>query len=110
MDAKALRIVIGARSRSAHNLLERQAATLLVVEPEGTYYVNARAADGPFPVAGFPDLGLFLLTVEDVLEDSPAEWEGSMRITATLTYAPVPSLDEPWSRATLAALAHGPAR
>lgn len=107
VDPKTIRIVIGTRSRSAKNLLERQVATLLIVEPERTVYVKARATDGPHPVAGLPDSGLFVLTVEEALEDAPAEWEGGMRITGGMTYAPVPSLDEPWAKATLAALAAG---
>jgi hypothetical protein len=108
MDPKTIRVVIGARSRSAKNLLERQAATLLLVEPERTVYVKARASDGPYPVTGLADFGLFVLSVEDVLEDAAAEWEGGMRITGGVTYAPVPSLDEPWARATLEALARHP--
>jgi len=104
---KTIRIVIGARSRSARNLLERQTATLLLVEPERTFYVKVRAAEGPHPVPGLPDAGLFSLTVEDVLEDGPAEWEAGMRITGAATYAPAPSLDEPWAKATLEALAQG---
>lgn len=108
MDPKTIRVVMGARSRSAKNLLERQAATLLLVEPERTVYVKARATDGPYPVAGLADFGLFVLSVEDVLEDAAAEWEGGMRITGGVTYSPVPSLDEPWARGTLEALARHP--
>lgn len=108
VDPKTIRIVIGARSRSARNLLERQAATLLIVEPERTVYVKARATDGPHPVSGLPDFGLFALTVEDILEDAPAEWEGGMRIMGGVTYAPIPSLDEAWAKATLEALARVP--
>lgn len=107
-DPKTIRIVIGARSRSARNLLERQTATLLIVEPERTVYVKARATDGPHPVSGLLDFGLFVLTVEEVLEDAPAEWETGMRITGGMTYAPVPSLDEPWAKATLKALTGEP--
>jgi len=102
---KTIRIVIGARSGSAKNLLERQAATVLIIEPERTVYVKARATDGPYPVAGLPDSGLFVLTVEAVLEDAPADWEGGIRITSAVTYAPAPALDEPWAKATLEALA-----
>lgn len=104
-DSRTIRIVIGARSRSSRNLLERQAGTLLVVEPEQTFYVKARASDGPHQVAGLLDFGLFVLSVEDVLEDAPGEWEASTRITGGIRYAPVQSLDEPWVQATLAALA-----
>jgi hypothetical protein len=111
-DARSVGIVILARSRSARNLLERGTATLIVVEPDAAVYVKLRAVDGPLPVAGGEafDLGYFLLAVEDVLEDAAADWEGGMRITGAITYAPVPSLEEPWARATLAALAAPRAR
>jgi hypothetical protein len=108
VDPKTIRVVIGWRSRSARNLLERQIATFLLIEPERTVYVKARATEGPRPVAGLQDFALFGLTVEDVLEDAPAEWEGGMRITGGVTFAPLPSLDEPWARATLEALAGSP--
>src|SRR5439155_1520216 len=55
-------------------------------------------------------LGYFLLGVEDVLEDVAAGWEGGMRITSAVTYAPPPALDAAWARATLAALAAPRAR
>ena len=73
---------------------------------------GARALDGPLPVPGGEALGLgyFLLAVDDVLEDAAAEWEGGMRITGAVTYAPAPTLEEPWARATLAALAAPRAR
>jgi hypothetical protein len=104
-DPKTVRIVIGAGSRSARNLLERRAATLLIVEPERTVYVKTRVTEGPYPIAGLPALSLFRLTVEEVLEDAPADWETGMRITGSLTYAQVPSLDQPWVRTILDALA-----
>jgi hypothetical protein len=111
-DARSVGIVILARSRSARNLLERGTATLIVVEPDLAVYVKLRAVDGPLPVPGGEafELGYFLLAVEDVLEDAAAEWEGGMRIVGALAYAPAPSLDEPWARATLAALAAPRAR
>jgi hypothetical protein len=75
-------------------------------------YVKTRALDGPLAVPGGEAFGLgyFLLAVEDVLEDAAAEWEGGMAITVGIQYRPVPSLDEPWARATLAALAAPRAR
>ena len=111
-DAGTLGLVILGRSRSARNLAERSTGTLIVVEPEATFYVKLRAVDGPLPVPGGEpfELGYFLLAVEDVLEDAAAEWEGGMRITGAITYAPVPSLEEPWARATLQALATPRAR
>jgi hypothetical protein len=111
-DAGSLGLVMLARSRSARNLAERGTGTLIVVEPDVAIYVKLRAVDGPLPVPGGEafELGYFLLAVEDVLEDAAAEWEGGMRITGAITYAPPPTLDEPWARATLAALASPRAR
>ena len=111
-DAGSLGLVILARSRSARNLAERGTGTLVVVEPDATFYVKLRAVDGPLPVPGGEafELGYFLLGVEEVLEDAAAEWEGGMRITGAITYAPTPTLEEPWARATLAGLAEPRAR
>jgi hypothetical protein len=111
-DTRTVGLVIGARTRSASNLATRGAATLMVIEPDVTVYVKLRAVDGPLPVAGAGEYGLgyFLLEVDEVLEDAAADWEGGMRITSGLRYAPAPTLDEPWARATLAALAEPRAR
>jgi hypothetical protein len=106
-DPRTIRIVIGTASRSARNLTDRRVATLLLVEPERTVYVKARARTGPLPLEDLPACGLFVLEVEDVLEDAPAEWEGGLRISGGLRYAPAPSLDEPRARATLKALTQG---
>src|SRR5712691_8605814 len=64
-DAGTLGIVIGARSRSATNLVERGKGTLLVVEPDVSVYVKLAAVDGPLPVAAVDglELGYFLLAV-----------------------------------------------
>lgn len=105
VDARTLRVVLGAGSRSAENLAARHLATLLLVEPEQTLYVKLRAAAAPRPVPGLPDAVLVVLEVEDVLLDHPAEWEAGTRLTDGIRYAPVPSLDEPRARATLRALA-----
>jgi hypothetical protein len=111
-DTRTVGLVIGARTRSARNLTERGAATLLAIEADVTVYVKLRAVDGPLPVAGAGEhgLGYFLLEVDEVLEDAAADWEGGMRITSGIRYAPAPTLDEPWARATLAALAEPRAR
>ena len=110
-DTGTVGLVIGARTRSAGNLVERGAGTLLVIESDMTVYVKLRTVDGPLDVSGAGDaLGYFLLAVEEVLEDAAADWEGGMGITSPIRYAPAPSLDEPWARATLAALAEPRAR
>jgi hypothetical protein len=111
-DPGTLGMVILGRSRSARNLAERTVGTIVLVEPDITVYVKTRAVDGPLPVAGGEEYGLgyFLLGVEEVLEDAAADWEGGMRITAAIQYRPAPTLEEPWAKATLAALAEPRAR
>lgn len=105
-DPGTLGLVIQAGSTTARNLAEREACTLLIVEPGAVLYVKTRAVDGPLEVADDAGLGLgyFLLAVEEVLEDAPAEWEGGLRITSAIEYRPVPALEAPAVRATLAAL------
>jgi hypothetical protein len=109
-DPGTLGLVIQSRSRSARNLSARGVGTLIVAEPDGVFSVKCRALDGPLPVAGAEDLGYFLLAVEDVLEDAPADWEGGLRLIQPLAYAPAPDLGAPRVRATLAALAAPRAR
>lgn len=101
VSATGIRVVVGAGSGTARNLEARGAATLLIAEPDVTIYVKCRAAGAPLIVG---ELARFDLRVEDVLEDVAAEGEEGARITGGVTYAPVPSLDSDWARATLAAL------
>ena len=100
-EPAVIRLVIGASARTGRNLDERGACTLLFVEADRTVYVKCRTAGRRF-TAG--ELARFDLAVEDVLEDSPADWETGIRITGGITFAPAPALDAPWSKATLAAL------
>ena len=111
-DPGTMGLVIQARSGSARNLAERGVGTLIVVEPGAVAYVKVRALDGPLPVAGGEAIGLgyFLLEVEEVLEDTAADWEAGMQITGPVQYRPAPTLDEPWARVTLEALAAPRAR
>jgi hypothetical protein len=101
VDARTLRLAIGARSGSARNLAERGVATLLLVEPERVVYIKSRAAGPPRAVGR---LARFTLAIEDVLEDAPDEAEGGVKIVSGITYAPAPALDDPWAREVLAAL------
>ena len=101
VDSRTLRLAIGAGSRSARNLEERRVGTLLVIEPERIVYIKGRA---PAPPLRAGRLARFDLAVEDVLEDSPEEAEGAVRITSGISYAPVPSLDDAWAREVFAVL------
>jgi hypothetical protein len=104
VDARTLRLAIAAPSRSARNLEERGVGTLLLVEPTLTIYIKCRAMGAPLRQGR---LARFSLAVEDVLEDAPTAEEGDVRITGGITYAPKPSLEEPWAKAVLAALRAG---
>jgi len=104
-DSGTVGLVIQARSASARNLVERAVASLLILEPDAIVYVKMRLVDGPLDVAGADALGYFLLEIEDVLEDAPADWEGGVHITGSVRYTPLPALGDAWARATLAALA-----
>ena len=111
-DAVTIGLVMLGTSRSATNLVERHTGTLLVIEPDVVAYVKLCAVNGPLPVAGGADwgLGYFLMNVEEVIEDSAADWEAGMRIIEGMRYAPPPTLEEPWAKATLGALATPPTR
>ena len=104
VEPGAIRLAVGAGGSAARNLAERGAATLLIVEPERTVYVKGRAAGPPLEA---PPLARFTLRVEDVLEDSAAEWEGGARIVAGIGYAPILGLDSPQVRQTMALLRRG---
>jgi hypothetical protein len=101
VDARTIRLAIGAQSRSARNLEERAVGTLLMIEPERTIYIKCRATGPPLRLGR---LVRFSLTVEDVLEDSPEAAEGHVRIVSGITYGPPPSLDDAWAKEVLAAL------
>jgi len=109
-DATTVGLVIHADSGSARNLAARDVATLIIVEPDLVAYVKLRRLDGPLAVVEDARLVYMLLAVEEVREDTATAEEGGARIVAGPRYAPVPALDSPWARVTLAAVATPRAR
>ena len=101
VDPKNLRVAIGLRSRSASNLQSRRVATFLLVDPERIVYLKCRAGAPPRVFSG---LARFDITVEDVLEDTPEEAEGSVRVTSGINYSPPHRLESRWAKEVLAAL------
>jgi hypothetical protein len=101
VDPKTLRLAINMRSRSASNLQSRRVATFLLVEPRRIVYLKCRAGAPPRVFSG---LARFDIAVEDVLEDTPEEAEGSVRIASGITYAPPHRLESRWAKEVLAAL------
>jgi Pyridoxamine 5'-phosphate oxidase len=105
LDAGSLALVVAAGSRSARNLTDRGRASLLLVEPDLVFYVKASVVDGPLDVDEQPELALFVLAVEEVLEDSATGREAGTQIVSGIRYGPPPALHEPWVGAIRAALA-----
>ena len=101
VDPKTVRLAINMRSRSASNLQSRRVATFLFVEPERIVYLKGRAGAPPRVFSG---LARFDITVEDVLEDTPEEAEGRVRLTSGITYGPPPRLESRWAKEVLVAL------
>jgi hypothetical protein len=109
-DAGTVGLVIHAGTASADNLGAREVATLALIEADVVAYVKLRRVDGPLRVDEEPRLVYFLLAVEEVREDTTTAAEAGARIVTGACYAPIPALDAPWIRATLAALATPRAR
>ena len=101
VDPKNVRLAINLRSRSASNLQSRRVTTFLLVDPERIVYIKCRAGAPP---RVFNGLARFDIVVEDVLEDTPDEAEGSVRITSGISYAPPHRLESRWAKEVLAAL------
>jgi hypothetical protein len=101
IDPKSLRLAINMRSRSASNLQSRRVATFILVDPERIVYLKCRAGAPPRVFSG---LARFDIAIEDVLEDTPEEAEGSVRVTSGITYAPPHRLESRWAKEVLAAL------
>ena len=109
-DAGSVGLVIQAGSDSARNLGTRNVATLVIVDADIVAYVKLTRLDGPLAVVEDARLSYFMLSVEEVREDTATEEEAGARIVAGLRYAPAPALDSAWARITLAALATPRAR
>ena len=109
-DTATVGLVVHAGTGSTRNLAARDVATLVIVEADVVAYIKLRRVDGPLPVVEDPRLAYFLLAVEEVREDAAGAHESDARIVAAARYAPVPALDSPWARVTLAALATPRAR
>ena len=108
-DTGTIGLVIQAGTSSTANLATRDVAALVIVEADVVAYVKLRRVDGPLEVTEDPRLVYFLLAVEELREDTASAEEGA-RIVSGPRYAPVPSLDSPWARTTLAALTRPRAR
>jgi flavin reductase (DIM6/NTAB) family NADH-FMN oxidoreductase RutF len=98
LDARTLRVVVGAASGSAANLAARGAATLIVADAGLVAYVKCRAAVPP-RVAG--TLARFELRVEDVKLDAASAEEGGAQVTHGIGFAPPTPLDGDWAGAVM---------
>lgn len=69
-DDRSLRAAVYGDSRTARHLRSQGRMTLLFVDPDGVYYVKARAAGVESAHATAPGVAVFELSVVDVLADA----------------------------------------
>ena len=85
-DRSNLRIAPWSTSTAAKNLRRAGKATLIVVEEEIAYYLQASATELAAELPGFPGMAKFNLHVESILEDKALDYEGAARITTGVRY------------------------
>lgn len=68
-DAERLRFCLNASSRTSENLRRRKKAALLLIDEGPAYFMKGVAIELAASMRGFPDLALFELTIEEILED-----------------------------------------
>jgi hypothetical protein len=83
-DAARLRLALRAGSRSSRHLRESGRATLVFADADLCLYVKAEALALP-GAPGAPDLAVFELVVQDVLEDRAEGEEVGARLSTGLT-------------------------
>lgn len=87
LDPRRIGLATYADSTTTANMRQRGRLTLLLVEPDGTYYIKGTARERAGGLSGFPDLAHLEMRVEQVLEDATREdVEGEARITSGLRF------------------------
>jgi hypothetical protein len=87
LDARRIGLATAADSTTTRNMRERGRLTLLLVEPEGTYYITGTVRERPAGLPGFPGLAHLEMRVEQVLQDATrGDVEGDARITSGLRF------------------------
>ncbi|MFN3477447.1 MAG: pyridoxamine 5'-phosphate oxidase family protein [Candidatus Methylomirabilales bacterium] len=83
-DTERLRFCLSGSSRTSENLRQRRKAALLLIDEGSAYYIKGVAKELKASIKGFPDLALFELTIEEVLEDEKPDFP----ITSGIQFKP----------------------
>lgn len=87
LDQRRIGLATYADSTTTKNLRERGRLALLLVEPDGTYYVKGTVRERPGGLSAFPGLAHLEMRVEEVLQDATrGDVEGDARITSGLRF------------------------
>ena len=91
LDARRIGLATYADSTTTNNMRRNGRLTLLLVEPEGTYYIKGTVRERPGGLPAFPGLAHLEMRVEQVLEDAArSEVEGEARITSGIRFGAGP--------------------
>lgn len=91
LDARRIGLATYADSTTTNNMRRNGRLTLLLLEPEGTYYIKGTVRERPGGLTAFPDLAHLEMRVEQVLEDAArSEVEGEARITSGIRFGAGP--------------------
>jgi len=106
VDRNNIRIAPAADSTSSANLRRDGKATLIVVEEEMAYYIQATANEISPALPGFPAMAKMNLHIESILEDKARDYEGAARVSTGIRFES-PQMDAAYierGRQVLAAL------
>jgi len=85
-DRGNIRIAPWSNSTTTANLRRAGKATLIVVEEEMAYYIQATAAELTRDLQGFPGMAKINLRIESILEDKALDYEGAARVTTGIRF------------------------
>ena len=87
LDARRLGLATYANSTTTNNMRRNGRLTLLLVEAEGTYYIQGTVRERPGGLDGLPDLAHLEMRVEQVLEDAArSDIEGEALIASGIRF------------------------
>ena len=87
LDQRRIGLATYADSTTTANMRQRGRLTLLLVEPDGTYYIKGTVRERSGGLPAFPGLAHLEMRVEQILEDATREdLEGEARIASGLRF------------------------
>lgn len=85
-DRGNIRIAPWSNSTTTANLRRAGKATLVVVDEELAYYIQATAGEMTRDLPGFPGMAKINLRIESILEDKALDYEGAARVTSGIRF------------------------